>query len=54
MIDEETATFLLMQETKECEADAADEEFDAHLAAVLLVTGADVGRLLRNEWRNPT
>jgi len=49
-MDEETAAFLLMQETMECEADAADEEFDAHLAAALLITGADVGRLLRNEW----
>ena len=48
-MDEETATFLLMQETMECEADAADEEFDAHLAAALLITRADVGRLLCNE-----
>jgi len=53
-MDEETAAFLLMQETMECEADAADEEFDAHLAAALLITGADVGRLLCNERRNPT
>jgi len=31
-----------MQETEECEADAADKEFDA-LATTLLITGADVG-----------
>ena len=41
-MDEETAAFLFMQESEECEADAADEEFNTHLAAVL-ITGADVG-----------
>ena len=41
-----------MQETvgcDSCEAEAADEEFDAHLAATLLITRADVGQLLCNE-----
>ena len=47
-------TFLLMQETEECEADAIDEEFNTHLTAALLIAGADVGQLLRNDWRNPT
>ena len=40
-MDEETAAFLLMQETEECEA--ANEEFNTHFAALLLITGADVG-----------
>ena len=53
-MDEETAAFLFMQETEECEADAIDEEFNTHLGAALLITGADVGRLLCNERRNPT
>ncbi|KAF8797407.1 hypothetical protein BYT27DRAFT_7228995 [Phlegmacium glaucopus] len=53
-MDEETAAFLFMQETKECEADAADQEFNVHLAAAVLLTGADIGRLLRNERQNPT
>ncbi|KAF8799740.1 hypothetical protein BYT27DRAFT_7227722 [Phlegmacium glaucopus] len=34
-MDEETAAFLFMQETEECEADAADQEFNVHLAAAL-------------------
>ena len=48
-MDEETAAFLFMQETKECKADAANEEFNTHLAVALLITGADVGRLLLHE-----
>ena len=33
---------------------AIDEEFNTHLTAALLIAGVDVGRLLRNDWRNPT
>ena len=42
-VDEGIAAFLFMQETVGCEAEAADEKFDAHLAAALLITRADVG-----------
>ena len=48
-MDEEMVTFLFMQETEECEADAVDEEINTHLTAALLIAGADFGRLLRNE-----
>ena len=35
-MDEETAAFLFMEETEECEADAVDEEeFNTHLATAL-------------------
>jgi len=33
MDEEEMTAFSFMQETEECEADAADEVFDAHLTA---------------------
>ena len=54
-MDEETAAaFLLMQETEACESDTINEEFNTHLTAALLMTGANIGRLLRNERRNTT
>ena len=56
-MDEETAAaFLLMQKTdsEACEADTINEEFNTHLTAALLITGANIGRLLRNERRNTT
>ena len=40
-----------MQETEACEADTVNEEFNT---AALLITGANIGRLLRNEQRNTT
>ena len=48
------AGFLFMQEAVRCEADAANEKLDVHLATTLLIIGADAGRLLRNEQRNIT
>lgn len=53
-MDEDIAAFLFVQLIEECDDDAADEELDAHLVTALLIAGADLGRILRSERRNPT